>query len=91
MLRTFKPKQYKVKTKTSKCMLPMGKVASEDGSRLRSVRLFHDDTFPSFFRRADFSPDGEILAVPSGVLDVDGETDKPGHCTYIFSRSNFTK
>ncbi len=58
---------------------------------MRTVRLFHDDTFPSFFRRADFSPDGEILAVPSGVLDVDGEADKPTHCTYLFSRMDYSK
>ena len=24
----------------------------------RNVRMFHDDTFPSFYRRLDFSPDG---------------------------------
>ena len=26
---------------------------------VRNVRLFHDDTFPSFYRRLDFSPDGK--------------------------------
>lgn len=56
-----------------------------------NVRLFHDDTFPSFYRRLDYSPDGELLVVPSGVLDIEGETSDSLHCTYIFSTSNYSK
>jgi len=55
------------------------------------VRLFHDDTFPSFYRRLDFSPDGELLVVPSGVLDIEGETTNAPHCTFVFCTSNYTK
>jgi len=90
---------------------------------VRNVRLFHDDTFPSFYRRLDFSPDGkyetqlkhemcklfhlasiisacyvmlllylgELLVVPSGVLDVEGETSDAPHCTLIFCTSNYSK
>merc|ERR1711997_1429080 len=57
----------------------------------RNVRLFHDDTFQSFYRRLDFSPDGELLVVPSGVLDIEGETANAPHCTFIFCTSNYTK
>lgn len=77
--------------KTSKCKLAVGtdpetgKVHDE-----RTVRLFHDDTFQSFYRRLAFSPDGEILAVPSGVLDIDGEA-KTENCTYLFSRLDLTR
>ena len=33
----------------------------EETVDVRNVRLFHDDTFPSFYRRLDFSPDGKVL------------------------------
>ncbi len=102
VLRVFKPKSFKVRSKTFKCLLPLGSSSptkKEEGEEekssssptLSTVRLFHDDTFPSFFRRAAFSPDGEVLAVPSGVLDVEGQADQPTHCTYLFSRMNFAK
>jgi chromatin assembly factor 1 subunit B len=52
--------------------------------------LFHDDTFQSFYRRLDFSPDGEILAVPSGVLEMEGET-AVANCTYLFTKANLAK
>ncbi len=56
----------------------------------RNVRLFHDDTFQSFYRRIDFSPDGELLVVPSGVLEIESEASLK-HCTYVFTRNDFTK
>lgn len=60
--------------------------ATED----KMVRLFHDDTFKGFFRRLSWSPDGELLLAPCGV--VESETDsKITHCTYVFSRTDFTK
>lgn len=54
------------------------------------VRFFYDDTFQSFYRRLDFSPDGEILAVPSGVLEIEGET-LVANCTYLFTKGSLTK
>ena len=56
----------------------------------RVVRFFYDDTFQSFYRRLDFSPDGEILAVPSGVLEIEGET-LVANCTYLFTKGSLTK
>ena len=32
-----------------------------------TIRMFFDETFPSFFRRLSFSPDGSLLAVPAGI------------------------
>jgi len=56
----------------------------------KTVRLFHDDTFKGFFRRLSWSPDGELLLAPCGVIE--SETDaKITHCTYVFSRTDFTK
>ena len=90
-LRVYKTtKGFKMDSRASKCRLPLE-------GRERTVRLFHDDTFPSFYRRAAFSHDGEILAVPSGVLDVAAEEGlevpkaNGQNCTYLFSRRNFAK
>jgi len=56
----------------------------------KNVRLFHDDTFQSFFRRLDMSPDGQLLVIPSGVLEIDGEADIK-NCTYVFSRTDLSR
>jgi len=56
----------------------------------KSVRLFHDDTFKGFFRRLSWSNDGELLVVPSGVIETEGDT-KVNHCTWVFSRVDMTK
>jgi len=56
----------------------------------KSVRLFHDDTFKGFFRRLHWSNDGELLVVPSGVVETDTEA-KLTHCTYVFTRIDLNK
>lgn len=87
----YSTKNYKQSVKTSKCKLALGLTGNEaDESGEKKVRLFHDDTFQSFFRRLAFSPDGELLVVPSGVLEVEGQAETP-HCTYVFSRTDFSK
>ncbi len=53
-------------------------------------RLFHDDTFKGFFRRLAWSNDGELLVVPSGVVETDAQA-KVTHCTYVFTRLELTK
>lgn len=85
VLRVFNTKNYKIVSKTYKSKLAVGSETEE-----KNVRLFHDDTFKSFYRRMAFSPDGEILVVPSGVMEIDGEAGVT-HCTYVFSRTNFSK
>ncbi|GFQ95064.1 chromatin assembly factor 1 subunit B [Trichonephila clavata] len=57
-------------------------VTTEKGST--RARLFFDDTLKSYFRRLSFTPDGELLIVPSGILERDEE--KFQNTTYIFSR-----
>lgn len=37
-----------------------------------------------------FFIDGELLAVPSGVLEIEGETSV-ANCTYIFTKANLAK
>ena len=90
----FDTKKYKLKHKTYKALLPVSIEDKENPSQMkveeRNVRLFHDDTFQSFYRRLDISPDGELIVIPSGVLEIDGEASVK-NCTYVFSRSNFNK
>ncbi|XP_023329591.1 chromatin assembly factor 1 subunit B [Eurytemora carolleeae] len=56
----------------------------------KNVRLFHDDTFKGFFRRLSWSNDGELLVVPSGVMETDTEA-KITHCTYVFTRIDLNR
>ena len=74
--------------KTSRCKFPLLTKESEGTYEEKNVRLFHDDTLKSFYRRMDFSPDGELLVIPAGVLEVDA-FEKTPNCTYVFSRTNF--
>ncbi|CAG9532627.1 unnamed protein product [Cercopithifilaria johnstoni] len=51
-------------------------------------KLFHDDQLMSFSRIPDFSPDGELLIAPSGILETDSSNI---FGTYIFRRCDFPK
>jgi chromatin assembly factor 1 subunit B len=55
----------------------------------KEVKFFHDDTFKSFFRRLDFSPDGSLLAVPSGHVETE-ESKKVLNGTFIFAVESWT-
>jgi chromatin assembly factor 1 subunit B len=57
-----------------------------------SIRLFHDDTMKSFFRRMSFSSDGNFLITPSGCLELVSQTNetsslKTTNTSYIFLRT----
>jgi len=62
----------------------------KETTKEKEVRLFHDETFKGFFRRLHWSIDGEILVVPSGVIETDGDA-KMTHCTWVFSRVDMSK
>ncbi|VBB30639.1 unnamed protein product [Acanthocheilonema viteae] len=51
-------------------------------------KLFHDDQLMSFSRIPDFSPDGELLIAPSGILET-GSSNIFG--TYVFRRRDLPK
>lgn len=53
-----------------------------------SIRIFHDDTMKSFFRRMCYTPDGNLLITPSGCLEIDGKTI---NTSYIFTRNAYSK
>ena len=65
----------------------------------KSSRLFYDDTLRSFCRRLTFTPGGEFLIAPSGILELtddntdnsNEETNKYINTTYIFERKSLNK
>lgn len=69
-------------------MVPPNANKESSETKPKSVRLFHDDTLRSFFRRLAFSPDGQLLIAPAGCVD-DGE--KQISSTFVFTRGSFTK
>ncbi|XP_049764646.1 chromatin assembly factor 1 subunit B isoform X1 [Schistocerca cancellata] len=85
--RIYNLNSKKVMYHINKAILP-----APDGSELegKTVRLFHDDTLKSFFRRLCFSPDGELLIVPSGFVEIP-DTDKHFNATYIFTRCSLNR
>lgn len=82
-LRFFDVQTKKNVQRINKSTLPVGK---DNALFDKTVRLFHDDTLQTFFRRLSFSPDGSIIVVPSGVAEVEGASGKPVNTTYVFSR-----
>lgn len=74
----------------SKMNLPSKNLSENDenkDSKPKSFRMFHDDTMRSFFRRLTFTPDGELLIVPAGIVGVDHVTN----ATFIFTRNSLAK
>nr|CAD7402951.1 unnamed protein product [Timema cristinae] len=80
--RVFNIQSRKVVSRASKSFLPVPEGHELDG---KQVRLFHDDTLKSFFRRLTFSPDGELLIAPSGIVESP-DTNKHCNATHIFTR-----
>lgn len=85
--RIYNTGTKKLMYKIYKASLPVAD--AEDNVTERATRLFHDDTLKSFCRRLSFSPDGEILLAPSGVLEE--ESGKITNVTYVFSRHCLSK
>lgn len=50
----------------------------------KTVKYFYDDTFKSFFRRLQFSPDGSLIVAPSGHIEVE-DCKKVLNATLIFT------
>lgn len=73
--------------RVSKSTLPV-----KEGHELhgRSMRLYHDGTLQTFFRRLCFTPDGKLLLTPAGVTDYDGVL-KPTNTSYGYSRYDLSK
>lgn len=82
--RIFDVKSKKIIQRNSKSIIPV-----EDGNPFykKNIRLFHDDTLQTFFRRLCFSPDGSLIVVPSGIAEIEDSANiKPINTTYIYTR-----
>jgi len=67
-----------------------GEKETEGKVENKEMRLFHDETFKGFFRRLSWSPDGELLIAPSGVLET-AESSKVQHCSWVFTMVDLSK
>lgn len=88
IFRIFDVNTKKIVTRCNKSLLPVPK---ESPLFEKQVRLFHDDTLQTFFRRLTFSPDGNLIVVPSGVADAEGSNGKVLNTTYIYTRTSLKK
>lgn len=82
-MRVFQTTSKKLLTRVGKAPLPVPKDHELHGKK---INLFHDDTIQTFFRRLTFSPDGELLIVPSGVIEPQEPGKKQSSTTLVFSR-----
>ena len=71
-----------------KAPLPTDGASEKPPEKPKSFRMFLDDT-NAFFRRLSFTPDGELLIVPSGCIDKGDGPMK--NSTYVFTRYSFPK
>ncbi|CAF4952970.1 unnamed protein product [Pieris macdunnoughi] len=83
--RTIDISTKKVHSRSSKAVLPFSKEHTLYDTR---VRLYHDDTLQTYYRRLHFSPDGLFIAVPGGRIEAEqGKVDvKPMNAVYIYTR-----
>ncbi|XP_045528795.1 chromatin assembly factor 1 subunit B isoform X1 [Pieris brassicae] len=83
--RTIDISTKKVHSRSSKAVLPFPKEHTLYDTR---VRLYHDDTLQTYYRRLHFSPDGLFIAVPGGRIEAEqGKVDvKPMNAVYIYTR-----
>ncbi|XP_015590249.1 chromatin assembly factor 1 subunit B [Cephus cinctus] len=79
-----------INTKKTVQRVSKAKIPTPPGHHLegQTVRLFHDDTFKSFFRRLTFSLDGALILAPSGIIEPQDSSEKFANTTIIFSRHN---
>lgn len=86
VLRVFNVKNKRVVAKAYKSTV---KVNGED----KVSRLFFDDTLQTYSRRICFTPGGELLLAPSGIVEVvnDDSNFKFINASHVFSRKNLSR
>lgn len=57
-LRIFNNNSFKICRRVNKSTYPVDEASPLHN---KTIRLFHDDTLQTFFRRLTFSPDGELM------------------------------
>ncbi|KAH7947881.1 hypothetical protein HPB52_016459 [Rhipicephalus sanguineus] len=84
-LRIFKVSNKKVAYKIHKAVVPHEGLSDKE----KGTRLFYDDTLKSFCRRLAFSPDGELLVTPCGIIEQD--SGRVVNTVYVFARSDLSE
>uniref|UniRef100_A0A131YZI7 Chromatin assembly factor 1 subunit B n=1 Tax=Rhipicephalus appendiculatus TaxID=34631 RepID=A0A131YZI7_RHIAP len=84
-LRIFKVSNKKVAYKIHKAVIPHEGLSDKE----KGTRLFYDDTLKSFCRRLAFSPDGELLVTPCGIIEQD--SGRVVNTVYVFARSDLSE
>ncbi|XP_077487426.1 chromatin assembly factor 1, p105 subunit isoform X1 [Amblyomma americanum] len=84
-LRIFKVGNKKVAYKVLKAVIPHEGLSDKE----KATRLFYDDTLKSYCRRLAFSPDGELLVTPCGIIEQD--SGRVVNTVYIFARSDLSE
>lgn len=86
VLRIYNVRTKRIVQKTSKALVRV------DEKREMS-RLFFDDTLQTFSRRISFTPGGEMLLAPSGIVESKDESGnfKFTNVTHIFLRKSFSE
>ena len=58
----------------------------------KAVRMYHDETLVSFFRRLTFSPDGSLLVTPTGQFKLGhSKADLMRNATFVFGRGKIRR
>lgn len=86
--RLYNPNSYRCCYNITKLLVNGSQKTAENGELFKQGKMFHDETMPSFFRRPSYSPDGSLLIVPAGRLDVG---DQVVNTTYVFTRASPNK
>ena len=85
-----------LESKTCRTAYRVHRIRTEDD---KTSRLFYDDTLRSFCRRLTFTPGGELLIAPSGILEINSEEGSDANddnikyinTTYVFERKSINK
>ena len=84
--RIYNTSSYRCCFNINKTTLPNKNKQENQSSK--QVKIFHDETMPSFFRRLTFSPDGLLLFVPGGKFEVN---EKAINTTFVFTKAALNK
>lgn len=100
-LRFFNTQNKKLAFKVNKMITKIPSNTStaqeaETEEKVKSTPIFYDDTLATISRRMSFSPNGELLLVPAGIVEIDddekdSDKDKFLNVVHIFSRDNLKK
>lgn len=92
-LRIYNIQTRKAIARVARARYLNGKTEKEDEKEKddKSTKLFYDDTLKTFFRRLCFSPDGELLITPCGLMEDPLTEGKFIDATYIFTRNSWNQ